>query len=175
MQNGAGGERLRQAVRSLLRTLLACWRRRWCLQGSCLERTDGKIAQPQIGIAPLLPDAEQRPVQRLTQQVVALAYGDPDALAEKTTFDERAAGERAAFGGIGAIDPEGKRDPIAKDEIDLAPSERQPQRVVVGIRMQFGVGEHRLEIGLVRRTGDGADLLAFEIFGTNFRHYGVAP
>ena len=41
--------------------------------------------------------------------------------------------------------------------------------------MQFGVGEHRLEIGLVRGAGDGADFLAFEIFRANLRHHGVAP
>src|SRR3954447_23031359 len=41
------------------------------------EWTDGKIAQPQIGIAALFPDPEQRPVQRLTQQVVALRPAIP--------------------------------------------------------------------------------------------------
>ena len=52
---------------------------------------------------------------------------------------------------------------------------RQPQRVVVGIGMHLGVGEHRLEIGLVRGAGDGADFLALEIFRADFRHHGVAP
>src|SRR5450631_249993 len=70
------------------------------------ERTHRKIAQPQIGVAALFPDPEQRPVQSLPQQVVALAHGDADALAEIAAFDKRPAGERAAFARIGAVDPE---------------------------------------------------------------------
>src|ERR1700760_1632120 len=68
-----------------------------------LERTDRKITQPQIGIAAFFPDPEQRPVQRLPQQVVALAHGDADALAEITALDKGPARKRAAFGGIGAV------------------------------------------------------------------------
>src|SRR3979490_207494 len=84
------------------------------------ERADGKIAQPQIGEAALFPDPEQRPVQRLPQQVVALAHGDTDALAEIAALDKRAARELAAIAGIGAVDPECQRDRIAENEIDLA-------------------------------------------------------
>src|SRR4051812_39536719 len=53
-----------------------------------LEGADGKIAQPQIGVAAFFPEPEQRPVQRLPQQVVALAHRDPDPLAEIPAFDE---------------------------------------------------------------------------------------
>src|SRR3984893_11562298 len=84
-----------------------------------LKRADGKIAQPQIGVAAFFPEPEQRPVQRLPQQVVALAHGDADALAEIGALDKRPAAERAAFAGIRAVDPERKRDRIAENEVDL--------------------------------------------------------
>jgi len=41
--------------------------------------------------------------------------------------------------------------------------------------MQFGVREHRLEIGFMRGAGDGADFLAFQIFRADLRHHGIAP
>src|SRR5947209_13890201 len=92
-----------------------------------LERADGKIAQPQIGVAAFFPQPEQRPVQRLPQQVVAFAHRDPDALAKIPAFDERSAAEGAAFGRIGAVDPERERDRVAKDKIDLAAPQRLSQ------------------------------------------------
>src|SRR4051812_39890292 len=70
------------------------------------ERTDGKIPQPQVSEAAFFPDPEQRPVQRRPQQIVALADGDADALAEIAALDKRPARERAAFARIGAVDPE---------------------------------------------------------------------
>src|SRR6266536_2473623 len=84
------------------------------------KRADGKIAQPQVGVAAFFPEPEQGPVQRLPQQIVAPADGDADALAEIAALDERAAGEGAAFGRIRAVDPERQRDRVAEDEIDLA-------------------------------------------------------
>src|SRR3981081_3327626 len=62
-----------------------------------LKRTHRKIPQPQIGVAAFSPAPEQPPVQPLPQEVVALADGDADAFAEIAAFDERPAGERAAF------------------------------------------------------------------------------
>src|ERR1700742_2725303 len=56
-------------------------------QSGFLEWADRKIAQPQVRIAAFFPDPEERPVQRLPQQVVALAHGDADALAEITALD----------------------------------------------------------------------------------------
>src|SRR5258707_13505081 len=97
---------------------------------SLLKRADGKIAQPQIGVAAFFPEPEQRPVQRLPQQVVALAHRDPDALAEIPAFDERAAAEGAALARIGAVDPERQRDGVAENEIDFAAPQRLAQRVV---------------------------------------------
>src|ERR1700724_1803472 len=84
------------------------------------EGAHGKIAQPQVGIAALFPKPEQRPVQRLPQQVIALAHSDANAFAEIAAFDERTARERAAFTGIGAVDPECQRDRVAENEVDLA-------------------------------------------------------
>src|ERR1700741_4821012 len=89
------------------------------------ERADREIMQPQIGVAAFFPDPEQRPVQRLPQQIVALAHADADALAEITALDERTAGERAAIAGVGAVDPERQRDRVAKNEIDLAAAQRR--------------------------------------------------
>src|SRR5258708_4649473 len=80
------------------------------------KRADRKVSQPQIGETAFFPDPEQRPVQRLPQQVVAFAHRDADALAEVAALDEGAAGERAAFARIGAVDPERQRDRVAKDE-----------------------------------------------------------
>src|ERR1700704_812496 len=103
-----------------------------------LERADGKIAQPQIGVAAFFPKPEQRPVQRLPQQVVAFPHRDSNALAEIPAFDERSAAEGAALARIGAVDPERQRDGIAENEIDLAAPQCLPQRVVVLIGVQFG-------------------------------------
>src|SRR6202790_4851470 len=94
---------------------------------SLLKRADVKVAQPQIRVAAFFPKPEQRPVQRLPQQIVALADGDADALAEIAALDKRSARERAALGGIGTVDPERQRDRVAEDEIDLATAQRQPQ------------------------------------------------
>src|ERR1700730_9374099 len=96
-----------------------------------LERAHGKIAQPQIGVAALFPEPEQRPVQRLPQQIVTLAHRDADAFAEIAAFDERAAREGAAVAGIGTVDPERQRDRVAEDKIDLAAPQRLPQRLVI--------------------------------------------
>src|SRR4051812_24840644 len=89
------------------------------------ERADRKIAQPQVRVAAFFPDPEQRPVQRLAQQVVALAHGDPDALAEIAAFHERAAREGAAIAGIGTVDPERQRNAVPEDVIDIPPPERR--------------------------------------------------
>src|ERR1700716_4242573 len=85
-----------------------------------LKRAHREIAQPQIGVAAFFPDPEQRPIQRLPQEVVALAHADADAFAEIAAFDERPAGERAAFARVRAVDPERQRDRVAENEIDLA-------------------------------------------------------
>src|SRR6185312_13923546 len=84
------------------------------------KRADRKIAQPQVGVAALFPDPEQRPVQRLPEQIVALAHGNADALAEIAAFDKGAARKRAAILGGGAVDPERKREGVAEDVVDLA-------------------------------------------------------
>src|SRR3989442_4689689 len=80
------------------------------------KRADGKIPQPQVGIAAFFPDPEQRPVQRRPQQVVALAHRDADALAEITALDKGPAREGAAFSRIDTVDPERQRERVAEDE-----------------------------------------------------------
>ncbi len=72
------------------------------------ERADRKIAQPQIGEAALLPDAEQRPVERLPQKVVSAPNCDADTFAEETALKIGAAAKFAAVCGVGAIEPESK-------------------------------------------------------------------
>src|SRR2546423_2622752 len=90
------------------------------------KRTHRKIAQPQVGVAAFFPEPEQRPVQRLPQQIIAFADGDADALAEIAALDERPARECAAFARVRSADPERQRDRVAKNEIDLAAAKRQP-------------------------------------------------
>src|SRR6202034_729522 len=77
-----------------------------------LKRADREIAQPQIGVTASFPKPEQRPVQRLPQQVVALAHGNSDTLAEIAAFDKGPARERTTIGRVGAVDPERQRDRI---------------------------------------------------------------
>src|SRR5262249_42224946 len=98
------------------------------------EWADRKIAQPQVGEAALLPNPEQRPVEREPQRVVAALYRDPDALAEITALRERAADEGAAIGGIGAVEPERQRDAVPEQQVDLAPAQRLARRIGAGIR-----------------------------------------
>src|ERR1700722_998478 len=96
-----------------------------------LKRTDRKIVQPQVGVAALFPEPEQRPVQRLPQQIIALAHGNSYAFTEIAALNKRPARERAAIAGVRAIDPERERDRVAENEIDLAAPQRRPQAVVV--------------------------------------------
>src|SRR5262245_54665891 len=118
------------------------------------ERADREIAQPQIGVAAFFPDPEQRPVQRLAQEIVALAHGDADALAKIAALDKRPAGEGAAFGGIRAVDPEGKRDRVAKDQVDLGAAKRKAQRIVAGEGTELGSGERSLQICMLHGSGE---------------------
>src|SRR5262249_1970487 len=114
------------------------------------KRTDGKIAQPQIGEATFLPDAEQRPVERLAQQVVAAPDRNADAFAEEPALKIRTAAECAAICRVRSVEPEGQRDTVAEQKIDLAPLEREAGGVRIRIRTQLGLGEKRLQICLVR-------------------------
>src|SRR5580700_2437340 len=84
------------------------------------KRVDREIAQPQVGEAALLPLPEQRPVQGLPQQIVAALNRDADALAEEAALQERAAAEGATAAGVGAVEPEGERDAVAEQQIDVA-------------------------------------------------------
>src|SRR5215470_11767231 len=88
------------------------------------ERADGEIAQPQIGETALFPQAEQGPVERLTQRVVAAPDRDADAFAEVAALGERAAAKLAAVPRVGAVEPEGELSAVAEQEIDLAPAQR---------------------------------------------------
>src|SRR5438034_6995791 len=83
------------------------------------KRTYWEISQPQIGKTTLLPDAEQRPIQREPHRVIALFNGNSDAFAEVAAVYVRPAAEGTAILGIGAVEPEGERDRIAEQEIDI--------------------------------------------------------
>src|SRR5712671_6280997 len=101
MQNGGGTPSFRGDAKHRTRNLeipgLVLTHHPGMTECETLKRTDRKIAQPQIGVAALFPEPEQRPVERLPQQIIALAHGDADALAEIAALDEGPAGERAAF------------------------------------------------------------------------------
>ena len=118
-----------------------------------LKRAHRKIAQPQVGLAAFFPNPKQRPVQRLAQEVVAFAHGDPDALAEKAAFDERPAGEGAAIRGIRAVDPERQRDGVAENEIDLAAPKRKPQRVAWPAFPSLRLARRRSDPAFLRSPG----------------------
>src|SRR5512141_722699 len=122
-----------------------------------LKRADREIAQPQIGEAAALPQPEQRPVERLPQQVVAALDRDADAFAEELALQERPAAEQAAIRRVGAVEPKGERNAVAEQEIDLATLEREARGGVGRIRMQLGFGEQRLQIGFVRGASDDRD------------------
>src|SRR3569832_2396165 len=104
------------------------------------KRADREIAQPQVGEPPLLPEPEQRPVQRLPQQVVAAADGDANALAKVTAFQVRPANKAAAIRRVGAVEPERQRDAIAEYEINLAFFQRGARGGVVRVSVQLGFG-----------------------------------
>src|SRR5271166_1315735 len=96
------------------------------------ERTDREIAQPEIGEAALFPQLEQRPVQGKPQQIVAALDGDADAFAEKAAFQKRPAAERAAAAGVRAVEPEGERNAVAEQQIDLLAPQGVARRLGVG-------------------------------------------
>src|ERR1700746_750398 len=97
--------------------------------GPNLKRAHREIAQPQVRVAAFFPDSEQCPVQGLAEQVVALAHGNADALTEIAAFDKGAAGKDAAIAGVGAVDPERKRNRVAENEGDLPGEEARAARI----------------------------------------------
>src|SRR5262245_8524980 len=93
-----------------------------------LERADRKIAQPQVGEAALVPDPEQRPIEREPHHVVAFAYRDADAAAEIAIVEIGAATEHAAVLRRGAVEPERQRDGVAEQQVDVAAPQREPRQ-----------------------------------------------
>src|SRR3981189_2331880 len=133
--------------------------------GTSSKRTDREIAQPQVGEAALLPDPEQRPIQRQPDHLIALSDCDADAFAEIAVVGVGTAAKGAAIFGIRAIEPERERDRVTKQEIDLA----SPQSGARGVRVRIGpdldLGKQSLKIALARGAGDHRDLLALEPLG----------
>src|SRR4051794_31028040 len=127
--------------------------RRGGLASSGSKRADREIAQPQIGETALLPDPEQRPVERQADRLIALSDRDADAFTEITVVGIGAAAKGTAILGIRAVEPEGKRDGVAEQEIDLAAPQCGARSVRVRIRAQFNLGKQSLKISLVRGTG----------------------
>src|SRR5262249_62210650 len=74
------------------------------------KRTDGKIAQPQVGEVALLPDAEQRPVEREPDRVITALDRDADAVRGIVAVDIGPAAQRATCIGIGPVQPARQRD-----------------------------------------------------------------
>src|SRR6202040_1247344 len=106
--------------------------------------------------------AEQRPVERLAQRVVAAPHGDADAFAEVAALGERAAAEPAAVPGIRAVEPEGDLDSVAEQKIDLAAAQPLARGLPGGIGLRLRLGEESLGVSLVRGPGDHGDLLALQ-------------
>src|SRR5467141_3857035 len=109
-----------------------------------LKRADREIAQPQVGEAALVPDPEQRPIEREPHRLVAFLHGDADTLAEVAAVEIGAAPEGAAVLGIGAVEPERERNAVAEQEIDIAALEREPRHVRARIGARLDLGEQGL-------------------------------
>src|ERR1043165_1090312 len=105
------------------------------------KRIDREIPQPEVGEAPLLPQPEERPVERQSQRVVAALDRDADALAEITAFGERAACEFAASTRVAAVEPERKPEAIAEQQIHLAASQRLARGLGGLVGAHLGLGE----------------------------------
>src|SRR5581483_5375282 len=125
-----------------------------------LERTDRKIAQPQVGETAVFPQAEQRPIESAAQHLIILADGDADAFAEIAALEVRAAEKFAAFARGAAVEPKGKRNAVAENKVDLAFHQSRACCFRVRIGMQFGFGEQRFQVCLVSGAGDHSDFLA---------------
>src|SRR5262249_57488895 len=136
--------------------------------------TYGKMAQPKMGKTPLLPDAEQRPIQGEPHRVIALFNGNSDAFAEVAAVYVRPATEGTAILGISAVEPEGERDRIAEQEIDIPAPQGEPRHVRARISANFGLGKQGLKICFMRRAGDHGDLLALKPLGQRIVHRGIA-
>src|SRR5262249_45091351 len=67
-----------------------------------------------------------------------------------------------AIFGTACVEPEGERDRIPEQKIDLAPPQCEPRRLVARIAANFGLGKQSFKIRLVRGAGDDADLLSLE-------------
>src|SRR5918995_6930544 len=101
-------------------------------QQSRSKRIDWRIAQPQVGEAAFFPQTKQRPVERKAQGVIAALNRDADTLAEIPALQERSATERATGRGIGAVDPERKRQAVAEQEVHFVLAQRSARGL--GIR-----------------------------------------
>ncbi len=110
----------------------------------------------------MFPDPEQRPVQRLPYRIVALAHGDADTFAEVAVVDVGPAAKAAAILRIRAVEPEGERDGVPEQQVDLALAQRRSRGLGAGIGAQLRLGEQGLQIGLMRGAGHHRDFLAFE-------------
>src|SRR5262245_5872879 len=129
--------------------------------------TNRKITQPQIGKAPPLPQSEQRPIERLSQQIVTASHCNSDAFAEKSALKVWSAPEDAAVARIRAVKPEGERHTVAKKEIDLTSLQRESRSVRIWIKTQLGFREEGLEIGFMGSACDNPDFFPFESFRAN--------
>src|SRR5581483_4114250 len=121
-----------------------------------------------------LPQAEQRPVEGLAQDVVAAPDRDPDALAEIAALEIGPAAEHAAIARVRAVEPEGERYAVAEQKVRLAAAQRRPCGIGIGIGFQLRLGEQRLEKGFVRGACRDGDLLAFERLGPDVLQRRVA-
>src|SRR5262249_3363171 len=123
------------------------------------KRTDREIAQPQIGKTALLPDPEQRPIERQPDRVISLCDTNAEASAEVASADGGPAAKGTAILGIGAVEPERERDRIAEQEIDVAAPQREPRQVRARIGANLDLGKQGLKISLMRCAAHHPHLL----------------
>src|SRR5215471_1988176 len=139
-----------------------------------LKRADRKIAQPEIGEEALLPEAEERPIERLPQRIVAALDRDADPFAEKAALGIGAADKEAAIGGFGAVEPKRECKSVSEHEIHLPPLQGLTGGLCGRIGPDLSLGEQGPQIGFVCGAGDDADLLCLEMLRVRVVDPGVA-
>src|ERR1700710_1313091 len=118
------------------------WPRKSSATCDFLEEADRKIFQVEVGIDPALIELLEAIFQQPPQIRIALAHRNPDALAEITFAQERTAAKGAATAGVGAVEPERERHPIAERQRDFARLQRGAQRRLVLERPDLRTLEH---------------------------------
>ena len=117
------------------------------------ERADREIAQPEVGEAALFPKLKQRPVQALSQEIVAALDRNADALAEEPALQKRTAAESAAARRIGAVEPKSECDAIVEQKVDFLSTQTFNVNPNIGADVQNAVQTSTVDSQTTTRQG----------------------